>query len=123
MEKQTKSSKIKKMKLEGLTILALIVTMCALVAPVAAQPTPFMIYGYVFYENGDECNNPTVNINNTNTNNNWSADRNASYNYYQLMLANGTDVNASEILQFNVTSPDGSQSNITDHEVTQENII
>ncbi len=37
----------------------------------------------------------------------WQAERNESYNYYQLMLANGTDVNASKILRFNVTSPDG----------------
>jgi hypothetical protein len=46
----------------------------------------------------------------------------ASYNYYQLMLANGTDVNASEMLRFNVTSSTGNQSNITEHTVTQENI-
>ncbi len=38
------------------------------------------------------------------------------------MLANGTDVNASKILRFNVTNPDGSQSNITEHEVTSEEI-
>ncbi len=55
-----------------------------------------------------------------NTSQEWQAERNESYNYYQLklMLANGTDVNASKILLFNVTSPDGSQSNITEHNIT-----
>ena len=46
--------------------------------------------------------------------------QNASYNYYQLMLTNGTDVNASDILRSNVTSPNGNQSNITEHTVMQE---
>ena len=110
------------MKLKGLPVLVIIVAMCALVASASAPPTPFMIYGYVFYEDGSACDNPTVNINNTNTSNNWSATTNESYNYYQLMLANGTDVNVSEILRFNVTSPNGNQSNITEHAVMQENI-
>jgi hypothetical protein len=111
-------------KAKGLTILVIMVAMCALVASASAPPTPFMIYGYVSYENGGACNNPTVNINNTNTSNEWSTEikTNASYNYYQLMLANGTDVNASEMLRFNVTSSTGNQSNITEHTVTQENI-
>jgi hypothetical protein len=41
---------------------------------------------------------------------------------YQFILANGTDVNASEILRFNVTSPDENQSNITTYTVTQEDV-
>ena len=112
------------MKQKGLSILVLVITaaMCALVASALAPPTPFMIQGYVFYGNGNECKNPIVNINNTNTGYNWSATTNASYNYYQLILANGTDINASEILRFNVTSPNGNQSNITVHTVMQENI-
>ncbi len=111
------------MKPKGLSILVIIVAMCALVASASAPPTPFMIQGYVFYEDGSECNNPTVNINNTNTSNNWSADTNASYNYYQLILANGTDLdlNGSE-LRFDVKSPDKTQSNVTEIIVTMENI-
>ena len=105
-----------KAKAKGLTVLVIMVAMCALVAPVAAQSTPFMIYGYVSYENGTACNNPTVNITNLNTNGEWSADTDAGYNYYQLILANGTDVNESEVLQFSVT--DGSQSKVFNHTVT-----
>lgn len=108
------------MKTKGLTVLVIIVAMCALIAPVAAQSTPFMIYGYISYENGTACNNSTVNIINLNTDKEWSADTNASSNYYQLMLANGTNVNASEILQFSVT--DGSQSKVFNHIITSEEI-
>lgn len=96
-------------KAKGLTVLV-IMAICTLMVPVAAQPTPFMVQGYVFYENGDERNNPIVNVLNMNTSQEWQAERNESYNYYQLMLANGTDVNASKILLFNVTSPVVSQS-------------
>jgi len=93
-----------------------------MVAPAAAAPEPFMVYGYVFYENETACNNPTVNITNLNTSVKWQAETNATSNYYQLVLANGTNVNASEVLQFNVTSPDGSQSNVTNHTVTPDEI-
>ena len=113
------------MKTKGLTVLVIMVAMCALVASASAPPTPFMIYGYVSYENDTACNNPTVNkITNLNTNNEYSesVETNASYSYYQLMLVNGTDVNASEILQFSVTSPDGSQSKVFNHTVTSEEI-
>lgn len=50
-----------KTKAKGLTVLVIIM-ICALMVQVAAQPTPFI---YVSYENGDACNNPTVNITNT----------------------------------------------------------
>jgi len=102
----------------------LAVTICiAVVAPTAAQPTPFMISGYVFYENGTACNNPTVNITNTNTSEDWNADTNATSNYYKLILANGTDVNVTEILRFNATSPpDGSQSKVVNHTVNETEV-
>jgi hypothetical protein len=93
-----------------------------LAAPSYAQPTPFVINGRIFYENGTACNNPAVNMTNLNTIAEWQAETNASYNYYQIMLANGTDLNVSEILRFNVTSPDGSQSNTTEHTVTQDEV-
>ena len=110
---------------KGLTILVMLgICACALalIVPAAAAPAPFTIYGYVFYENGTACNDPTVNITNLNTGVKWQAETNATSNYYQLVLANGTDVNATEILQFNAASPDGSQSNITNHTVTQDEI-
>ena len=84
-------------------------------------PGPFLIYGYVFYDSSD-CNNPHVNITNLNTSNKWAAKTSATSNYYQLMLANGTDIIAGDVLQFEVTSPDGSQSNVINHTITQDGI-
>ena len=85
-----------------------------------SQPsTSFLISGYVSYENGNNCNDPAVNITNLNTRRGWTAGTDA--NYYQLTLESCADVIAGEILCFNVTSPDGS-SNITEHTVTQEEV-
>ncbi|CAD6491529.1 MAG: hypothetical protein ANIMEMIM_00159 [Candidatus Argoarchaeum ethanivorans] len=110
------------MKTKGLTGLIITVAMCMLTVQVAAQPTPFMIYGYVSYENDDTCNNPTVDITNLDTGVEWQAETNASSNYYQLMLGGGTDINATEILRFNVTSPTGNQSKVFNHTVTSEEL-
>ena len=89
---------------------------------VLAPPTPSFIYGYVFYENGSECHNPLVNVTNLNAGKERQAETCAGYNYYQLVLANGIDINASEALQFNVTSPARGYSNTTSHTVTPEEI-
>ena len=88
-----------------------------------AQPsTPFFIFGRVFYDNGSDCKNPKVNITNLNTSIKWQAETIENSNYYQRMLTPCTDVVAGDILQFNVTSPDGTQLNITEHPVTLEAI-
>ena len=84
-------------------------------------PSPFLVSGYVFYDNGSECNHPSVNITNLNTGKEWQAETNASSNYYQLTLTT-TDINAGEILRFNVASPDGKLSNITNYKITQDDI-
>ena len=113
-----------KISIASAALVSALVLFAVSVAPaMAATPsTPYMIQGYVFYEGGGKCNGPVVEINNMNTSNNWSTDTeiktNVSYNYYELVLANGTEVNASEILRFEVTSPDGSQANVTEHTVT-----
>ncbi|MCU4140150.1 MAG: hypothetical protein MW690_001626 [Methanophagales archaeon] len=83
-------------------------------------PTPLIIHGFVFYENGTECNNPTVSITNLNTGGKWVAETHNDSNYYLLMLVHGRDANVSETLQFNVESPDGSQLNTTTHKITWE---
>jgi len=91
-----------------------------LTVPTPPSPsTPFIIYGRVFYENSSECLGPTVNITNTNTSVEWLAETNASYNYYQLVL-DTLNVSAGNVLEFNVT--DGTEFNVTNHMVTQENI-
>jgi hypothetical protein len=109
-----------KLKIKGLAILAMIVAMCALVASASAPPTPFMISGCVNDSMGSPVNNPSVTITNLDTGKVFIAETDASSNYYQRILANGTDVNTSETLQFDVR--DGSQSNITELTVTIEDV-
>ena len=88
-----------------------------------AQPSsPFLVSGYVFYENGSVCNNPHVNITNLNTSEEWHAETSPTSNYYQHVLANGTDITAGEVLQFEVTSPYGCQLNITNYTITPDDI-
>jgi hypothetical protein len=84
--------------------------------------SPFLISGHVFYENSSECNNPRINITNTNKSKKWVAETIEGYNYYQIVLANGTGINVSEILQFDATSVDASQSNITECTITLDEI-
>ena len=91
-----------------------------LTVPTPPSPSaPFIIYGWVNYNNGTACNGPTVNINNTNTSITWQAETNASYNFYQLIL-DTTNISEGNVLSFNTT--DGSQYNVTNHTVTQSNI-
>ena len=85
-------------------------------------PTPLIIHGFVFYENKTECNNPIVNITNLKTGGKWMAETHSDSNYYLLMLVHGRDVNASEVLRFDVSSPDKTRTNTTEYTVTQDDI-
>jgi len=88
-----------------------------------AQPSsPFLLSGYVFYENGSVCNNPHVNITNLNTSEEWQAETSPTSNYYQLVLRYDIDITAGEVLQFEVTSPYGCQLNITNYTITADDI-
>ena len=87
---------------------------------IVAPPAPFLIYGYVFYENNSGCDNPHVEITNLETSKKWVAETSAISNYYQLALSSGTMINASETLQFEVTSPDGSHSNVTNYTIQDD---
>ena len=84
-----------------------------------AEPQHFLISGHVFYENGSECNKPSVNLTNMNTGDVWQAETNASSNYYLLVL-NSTDVSVNHVLQFNASG--GLQSKTVTHTVTQPDI-
>ncbi|MCK4818445.1 hypothetical protein KA005_21925, partial [bacterium] len=84
--------------------------------------TPFLIQGYVFYEDGSECNNLAGYITNMNINMEESINALNNLNFYKNTLVGGVDIIAGEILRFNVISPDGKQSNVIDHTVTQDEI-
>ncbi|PXF62193.1 MAG: hypothetical protein C4B59_00865 [Candidatus Methanogaster sp.] len=87
---------------------------------VPQPPKSFLIYGYVAYENGTPCNNPTVNITNLNNGKKWISETNGNGGYYQISLTSGVDLNVSEILRFDAT--DGVYSSATDHTVTADDV-
>ena len=91
------------------------------VAPAMAStpPTPYIINGYVIYEGGNACNGSVVTVTNLNTDTEWQAETNATSHYYELVLASGTDVNASEVLQFDAKDIADTQFDTTQHTVTQ----
>lgn len=110
----------KKIRNYGTTVL-LVAALLMLAAPAMAEPsTPFVIDGWILYENGTACDNPAVNITNPGTGAEWQAEMIASSNYYQIVHANGTDLNVSETLRFSVT--DGVYFSVTDHTVTANEV-
>jgi len=86
----------------------------------AQPPTPFLISGYVSCKDGSECDDPSVNITNLNTSEGWEARTSADSNYYQIVRANGADLNESEKLQFNVTN--GTVSSVANHAITADDV-
>jgi len=79
---------------------------------------PFVITGHVSDSNGDPCNNSWVQVTNA-TGESWDAENDSASNYYRLVLGSD-DVNAGEILHFNVT--DGTSTNSTDHTMTDDEV-
>ena len=99
-------------------LLALVICMAS-VAPMIAQPTPFVVDGYIYNSNGDSCNGSAVQITNTNTSESWSATTSATSNHYQLIQDSG-DVSAGNILLIEASGC--SQSKTVEHKVTQDEI-
>ena len=126
-----KTIHIKKIRKEIVIVsISMVIATSMLLAVAAAQPglppTPYIMkYGYVSYENGTACYGPVVNVSNLITSNEWQAETYASSNHYELMLATGTDVNASENLRFityDNTSSYEHSINVTNHTVTEEEL-
>jgi len=83
-------------------------------------PSPIRVAGYVFYENGSECFNPSVNITNENLSRTWNAS--VSGNYYQYNLTYPFEVRGSDVLRFDAISPDRLYLNSSNHTVTAAEI-
>jgi len=81
---------------------------------------PFYIFGWVHYENGSACNVPFVVVTNLNTSEQLIAESGTGSNFYQL-VTNSTFVNASDVLQINV-SKDGTLVGNATYIVTQEDL-
>jgi hypothetical protein len=89
---------------------------------IAQTQSPFVISGYVSYKDGNDCNDPAVNITNLNLGKEWAAVAAEGSNYYQLTLESCADVVAGEVLRFDAISPDGRQSRTTERTVTQAEV-
>ena len=81
-------------------------------------PTPNLLTGWVFYENGTECNGPVVNVKNLNSGNEWQAETYDTSNYYELIL-DSYDKSVNDVLRFTATDGDATQKNVTDYTITQ----
>jgi hypothetical protein len=89
---------------------------------VSSTPYPFLVSGYVFYENGSECFNPTVCITNQNLSRVWTAEVNESSNYYECLLTSPLEVMNGDLLQFDALNHDKRYLNSSSHIVTIEEI-
>lgn len=85
----------------------------------ANSTAPFMIYGWVFYENGSGCIDPVVNITNLNTNKWWLAETLNGSHYYQLVL-NTANIRAGDVIRINA-SKDGAVWS-TNHTIVKNDI-
>ena len=85
---------------------------------VEINETPkFVISGYVEYDNGDLVPDPDVMITNLNTSEIFTAETNASCNYYQVST-DITHISSNDVLHFN-TSDNLGNTTVFDHTVTQ----
>ncbi len=104
-----------------LAVLAVCAVISIATAPLTiAQPSPFVLDGYVFYANGTACYAPAVKITNQNNEREWVAENSSSSCYYLLVLNNGTDLNTSEKLR--ITVHGGTQSRILWHTVNDTDV-
>ena len=62
--------------------IALLGVLTLIAALAAAQPTPFVVSGWVNYTDGDPVNDPSVTVTNLNTDEVFIAETNASSNYF-----------------------------------------
>lgn len=83
------------------------------------NPTPFLIFGHVLYEDGAPCNSPIVNITNPGTGAIWYADTVSDSNCYRTLLTLA-DVNAGDVLRWSVT--DGTFVDTTNRTVGQSDL-
>ena len=98
------------------SIIALLGILMLIVALAAAQPTtPFLIDGWVNYTDGNPVNDPSVTVTNQYTSEVFTAETNASSDYYQI-LTSSDNVSAGNVLHFVVSK--GSNSTEFDHTVS-----
>ena len=83
---------------------------------------PFVISGYVFYENGSPAYNPDVTITNLNTSKTFSTKTCTSSNYYlakPVLLSR--EINKNDVLQFKVAA--GEKSAVLEYRITASDMV
>lgn len=83
---------------------------------------PFVISGYVFYENGSPAYNPDVTITNLNTSKTFSTKTCTSSNYYlakPVLLSR--EINKDDVLQFKVAA--GEKSAVLEYRITASDMV
>jgi hypothetical protein len=110
-------------KIPSFVVLAALAS--CMIVPAGAQPTPYLVAGYSWTGDGNPCNDPAVTVINLNTGTEWTAETDANYNYYQLVLMDSTDVEEGDTLRIIACEQLGtneSNCNVSDHEVTADEI-
>ena len=92
--------------------IALLGVLTLIAALAAAQPTPFVISGWVNCTNGDPMDGPNVTVTNLNTDEAFIASANASSNYYQIVTSSD-NVSVDDVLCFNVSDGNSTEFNHT----------
>ena len=82
--------------------IALLGVLTLIAALAAAQPTPFIIDGWINCTNDDPVNGPIVTVTNLNTNEVFIAETSVSSNYYQIVTSSD-NVSAGNVLRFNAS--------------------
>ena len=82
--------------------IALLGVLTLIVALAAAQPTPFVISGWVNCTNDDPVDGPIVTVTNMDTSEVFIAETSASSNYYQIVTSSD-NVSVDDVLRFNVS--------------------
>jgi hypothetical protein len=82
--------------------IALLGVLTLIAALAAAQPTPFVVSGWVNYTDGTPVNDPSVTVTNMGTSEVFIAETSVSSNYYQIATSSD-NVSAGNVLRFNVS--------------------
>ena len=84
------------------------------------SPAPFFVYGFVNDSEGVPVNGPNVTITNLNTGKVFTAEKNASSNYFQVLTSSG-NVSAGNVLNFYAGNNKGNSTEFN-HTITEEDV-
>ena len=121
---------MKKMDVKEIGIVGFVSMLIAacLIVPAGAQPTPFIIFGFVCDSESNPVNNSDIEVTNLNTGEVYPAITSDSSNFYQIVLENSSEVKEGDTLRIMAKKmiDDGPYNpenytysvNVTDYEIT-----